>query len=237
MTSRQHLSQRQDSFLQVCTHINHSTLSKIDQGRRASCLHNLENCRPLPTYTTLHGLSHYLPHATQTQGQGAMIISTQPPTNDKQTEEHTQRRQEEDCCKGVPQYFSNSMSVLPADRNGGSYYVIYHRDVSGECRDDETILSSNDGNRRYCEAERDGTSECITTKQADKFIATNGSMYDTNTVSSSSRRRREQRYYSVSMLDVDVDQDDDSSGIASHTAEACVACSIPVLHFLQFFMC
>ena len=156
-----------------------------------------------------------------------MIISTQPPTNDKQqTEEHTQRRQEKDCCSGgVPQYFSNSMSVLPADRNGGSYYVIYHRDVSGECRDDER--------RRHCEAERDGAFAYNTTKQTNN----NGSMYDTNTGSSSSSRRREQRYNSVSMLDDDVDQDDDSSGFASHTAEACVACSLPVLHFLQFFMC
>ena len=177
----------------------------------------------------MHGLSHYLQPTTQIQE--AMIISTQQPTN-KQTE-HTQRRQEEDCCSGgVPQYFSNSMSVLPADRNGGSYYVIYHRDVSGECRDDETIISSNDGNRRHCEVERDVTFARITSKEADN----NGSMYDTNTGSSSSRRR-EERYYSVSMLDDDVDQDDDSSGFASHTAEACVACSIPVLHFLQFFMC
>ena len=45
--------------LKFCAHINYSTLSKIDQGRRASCLCNLENCCPLPTYTTLHGLSHY----------------------------------------------------------------------------------------------------------------------------------------------------------------------------------
>ena len=162
-----------------------------------------------------------------------MIAPTQPTTNDKPKAQ----RQEEDCV--VPQYASNSMSVRPADRNGGSYYIIYHRDVSsGDCRDDETTLS-NDGIRRYSGAERDDDScVCATTKKSVKFVATNDSqniMYDTNTGRRS--RRRSEQCSPISILD-DVDHnDDDDSGFASHAADACVACSIPVLHFLQFFMC
>ena len=176
----------------------------------------------------MDGLSHYL----QTSTQGAMIVPTQP-TNDKLTKQNTQQ-QEKDCV--VPQYFSNSMSVLPADRNlGGSYYIIYHRDVSGDCRDDETS-SLNDGIRRYCGGERDGSFECTTTKKSVKFVTTNDRqnfMYDTNTGSRS--RRRSEQISPTSFLE-DLDHDDDS-GFASHAAAACVACSIPVLHFLQFFMC
>ncbi|KAK1733757.1 hypothetical protein QTG54_015612 [Skeletonema marinoi] len=183
----------------------------------------------------MDGLSHYLQSSTQ----GAMIVPTQPMNKLKKLPQ-----QQEDCVP--PQYFSNSMSVLPADRYG-SYYIIYHRDVSGECRDDnfDDMAShsfSTTGTRRDYGVTRDSVFD-FTPKKSVTFLETNNSMvetepknnmmYDTN--AGGSPRRSEQSSPTISMLD-DEEYDNDS-GFASHAAEACVACSIPVLHFIQFFMC
>eukprot|EP00984_Skeletonema_dohrnii_P015749 scaffold6863_cov103-Skeletonema_dohrnii-CCMP3373.AAC.6 len=180
----------------------------------------------------MDGLSHYLQSSTQ----GAMIVPTQPMNKQKKLPQ-----QQEDCVP--PQYFSNSMSVLPADRYG-SYYIIYHRDVSGECRDEMASHSlSTIGTKRDYGVERDGVFERTTTpKQSVTFLETNNSMVETEHKNmmyarnkGGSPRRSEQSFPAISMLDDE--EYDNISGFASHAAEACVACSIPVLHFIQFFMC
>eukprot|EP00984_Skeletonema_dohrnii_P006868 scaffold2442_cov135-Skeletonema_dohrnii-CCMP3373.AAC.2 len=120
----------------------------------------------------MDGLSHYLQSSTQ----GAMIVPTQPMNKQKKK----LPQQQEDCVP--PQYFSNSMSVLPADRYG-SYYIIYHRDVSGECRDDnfDDMAShsfSTIGTRRDYGVERDGVFD-FTPKKSVTFLETNNSMVET----------------------------------------------------------
>jgi len=148
----------------------------------------------------------------------------------------------DDCC-GDPQYFSNTVSVLPADRYG-SYYIIYHRNASGECRDDfdETVSSSStNGTRReydvgrhqdFLEADLVANHSMIETKP--KSI-----MYDKNIAGSSTPRSVQERSSppAFTMRDDDEDYDDDDEGFVSFAAGACVACFIPVLHFIQFFMC
>ncbi len=178
----------------------------------------------------MDGLSHYLQSSTQ----GAMIVPSR--TTTKQTKLLTQQQQD-DC--EPPQYFSNSMSVLPADRYG-SYYIIYHRDVSGECRDDEAALLTNHTNNNGNNIrEGDGvqqqdhasTQQVRTTapKPNVKFAGTK--IYE--------RKIDQRRPPAISMMQDDDDDEYDyyEDGCASHAAEACVASSIPVLHFIQFFMC
>eukprot|EP00985_Skeletonema_marinoi_P007299 scaffold3200_cov106-Skeletonema_marinoi.AAC.8 len=110
------------------------------------------------------------------------------------------------------------MSVLPADRYG-SYYIIYHRDVSGECRDEMASHSfSTIGTRRDYGVEGDGVFERTTPKKSVTFLETNNSMvetepkkmmYDTN--AGGSPRRSEQSSPTISMLD-DEEYDNYSGG-------------------------
>ncbi len=127
-----------------------------------------------------------------------------------------------------PQYLSNSMSVLPADRYG-SYYIIYHQDVNGDCIDAETAsLTNNDSNRNRradCGIEQiDVTSGHI--RPAPK---SNGKFTVTGTC-----------LPAICMQEQD-DEDEydyyDDDGCASHVTEIFVASSIPVLHFIQYFLC
>mmetsp|Transcript_7672 Transcript_7672/g.11113 ORF Transcript_7672/g.11113 Transcript_7672/m.11113 type:complete len:175 (-) Transcript_7672:109-633(-) len=174
----------------------------------------------------MDGLSHYLQSSTQ----GAMIVPTAQ-TSTRQTKLLTQQPHQDD---EPPQYFSNSMSVLPADRYG-SYYIVYHRGVSGNCIDAEAASNNNGNNRRDeygVEQQRDDTSEQVRTapKTDVKFAGTK--IYE--------RQRREPSPRAIRMQVQDDDEDEYDyydDGCASHAAEACVASSIPVLHFIQFFMC
>eukprot|EP00984_Skeletonema_dohrnii_P008918 scaffold3315_cov82-Skeletonema_dohrnii-CCMP3373.AAC.2 len=158
----------------------------------------------------MDGLSHYLQSSTQ----GAMIVPTQPMNKQKKK----LPQQQEDCVP--PQYFSNSISALPGDRYG-SYYIIYlyHRYVSGGCRDEMASHSfSTIGTRRDYGVERDGVFDRTTRKQSVTFLETNNStveiepknmMYDTN--AGGSPRRSEQSSPTISMLD-DEEYDNDSGG-------------------------
>jgi hypothetical protein len=189
--------------------------------------------------------SLYLQSRTQStpfkMNNDAVFIPTQSTTN-KRDEPQSPSQQVDDCC-GDPQYFSNTVSVLPADRYG-SYYIIYHRNASGECRDDfdETVSSSStNGTRReydvgrhqdFLEADLVANHSMIETKP--KSI-----MYDKNIAGSSTPRSVQERSSppAFTMLDDDEDYDDDDEGFVSFAAGACVACFIPVVHFIQFFMC
>ncbi len=173
----------------------------------------------------MDGLNHYLQSSTQ----GAMIAPTQ-----KSTKQPTMQLTHPHDDDEPPQYFSNSMSVLPADRYG-SYYIIYHRGVSGDCIDAEASSNSNGSSSRREEhgVEQPG----VTSERQDrtapktnvKFIGTK--IYD-------ERQRRGPSPRAICMQEQD-DEDEYEyyDGCASHAAEACVASSIPVLHFIQYFMC
>jgi hypothetical protein len=165
------------------------------------------------------GLSHYLQSRTKStpfkMNHNAILVPTQS-TTDKRDEPEPQSpsQQVDDEWWGEPQYFSNTLSVLPADRHG-SYYIIYHRNASGECRDDIDEATSSraftNGTRREYDVGR----------RQDFFeadLVANHSMMDMET-----KPKR---------ID-DEDYDDDDAGFVSFAAGA----FIPVLHFIQFFMC
>ncbi len=117
------------------------------------------------------------------------------------------------------------MSVLPMDRYG-SYYIIFHQDVSNDCIDADTVsLTNNDNNRKrrddYGFEQTDVTSEQVRTapKTNCKFAGTS---------------------LPANCMQVHDDEDEYDyydDGCASHITEVFVASSIPVLHFIQYFMC
>ena len=160
-----------------------------------------------------------------------MIVPTQIPTEQKKL------ASQEDCASP---YFSNSMSVHPADEYG-SYYVIYHRGVSGESRDDNEHETSNHSSLRNDSAREDDGMK-YSSKQNYMLLSANNSMVETETERQSkscahrNTTTNQQSSPAVSELSEE-DSDNSEAGFVSYTAEACVACSIPVLHFLQFFMC
>lgn len=185
---------------------------------------------------------------TNTNTNKAITINTQSTNNRKdaqqmqemQQQQQQQQLQQEDDCE--PQYFSNAMSVLPADGHG-SYYVIYHRD-SVECRDDcdgdELTTSPRSGTRR----DRTASTENVIFVEANSNSMVDTTpkriVYEKN--AGSSPRRRSSSHSQVfdfddddMMYSYDVDCGIDE-GCASHAAATCVACFIRVLHFLQFFM-
>ena len=163
----------------------------------------------------MDGFSHFLQSNTQV---GATQITT----------EQKKKFAQEDCASP---YFSNSMSVLPADEYG--YYVIYHRGASGESRDDNEHDTLNHSSLRN-DAAREDDGMVYSSKQNHMFLsANNGKSCAYHNTSS----RSQQSSPAISELSEEDDSDDSEAGFVSYTAEACVACSIPVLHFLQYFMC
>jgi hypothetical protein len=148
-------------------------------------------------------------------------------------------------CWGEPQYFSNTVSVLPADRYG-SYHIIYHRNASGECRDDfdenwttSSSTSTNDTRREYDVGRQDYLEANLVANHSMMETKPESIMYDKNAGSTTPRSvQGRSSPPAFTMLDDDEDYDDDDAGFVSLFAEgACVACFIPVLHFIQFFMC
>ena len=107
-----------------------------------------------------------------------------------------------------------------------------------ECRDDFDETTSTSTNRTG----RDRTEPKMSLGE---YLEANNSMMETQpqiiVYDKNNSRSIHDNSPSFSMLD-DGDEnyyDDDHSdaGFASQAAGACVACSIPVLHFIKFFMC
>ena len=124
---------------------------------------------------------------------------------------------------------------------------------ASECRDDYDEIStatSSATSASGTEREDRGTASSrknILLLPANSMIDSSGMASDTDNVgnsNSSTPRRNERNSPAVSSMMGDEDYGGDFhldpgyvKAFASHAADACVACSIPVLHFIQFFMC
>ncbi len=186
----------------------------------------------------MSGLSHYLQSRTQS-------IPITEPTQSNSLQSKTQ---------SAPISESTQQQTTNMQKQQSVMFVLPTEDAqqhSNECRDDcdETASTSSSSTSR---TRRDHNGDAIPEKSNVYLLHTSNSMIEMKTSSTgamtydtspgNSPRRRTQST-PVSPLRThehfDSDNDDDfiDTGFASHAANACVACSIPVLHFIQFFMC
>lgn len=189
----------------------------------------------------MSGLSHYLQSRTQsiplndpTQSNSLQSKTPSTPISESthQTANNNMQKQQ------------SVMFVLPTETEQQQH--------SNECRDDCDETASTSSTSTSSRTGRDHgdaipeTSNVYLLHTSNSMIemktsSTGAMTYDTSTSNNNSPRRRTHSI-PVSPLRTNehFDYDDDDfidTGFASHAADACVACSIPVLHFIQFFMC
>ncbi|KAK1733736.1 hypothetical protein QTG54_015591 [Skeletonema marinoi] len=195
----------------------------------------------------MSGLSHFLQSKTQsTPFSLSLSLSTRGPFRKESTQSTcNKQKQKQDY---VP---PRNVAEIMSSANRHSH--------TSECRDDhdETASTSSSSTNNHQTERDDGTTP--NEKSNVVFLHTNNSMmemkpnrsgttvYDANEGSSSSprrrrRRRSEQSSPAISAMDgqdYNGNKDDpiDDEGWVSYAAATCVASCIPVLHFIQFFMC
>ena len=144
------------------------------------------------------------------------------------------------------------MSVLPSTEEETQHHQ-QQQLARNECRDDydeiataTSSISGTAGREDRGITSSSSRKNILMLQATNSMISSSGMAIDTNTGSSSCPRRSEGRSPPISVLgsedflggnEADDDIPIDTESFASHAADACVACSIPVLHFIQFFMC
>ena len=148
------------------------------------------------------------------------------------------------------------MSVLPTAEEETHHHQHQQQQLTrNECRDDyDEIATATSSISGTTDREDRGITSSSSRKNilmlqaTNSMISSSGMASATNTGSSSCPRRSEGRSPPISVLgsedflggneaDDDIPININTESFASHAADACVACSIPVLHFIHFFMC
>ena len=140
-----------------------------------------------------------------------------------------------------PQYFSDAMSVLSQPSGGGgksSYYVVYNHTTSDCKRDDDDDMSAVTLPTLATSSRRDAPPQMrrVSFLCGGDDISSPRSLHRSSPVLSMLDEDDVLLAYSSSSM-IDDEDDINVQGFASQAAETCVACTLPVIHFIQFFIC